>query len=86
MKLIDISMEISSGMPVYKGRAAKRPLLTIDSDFSTASVYESRLQMNLHTGTHIDSPLHIIPGGETTGPISLEQTVCGCKVLDFTQV
>ena len=86
MKLIDISMEISAGMPVYKGREAKRPLLTVDSDFSTGHVYESRLEMNLHTGTHLDAPLHMIPGGETTGPISLEQTVCGAKVLDFTHV
>jgi len=86
MKLIDISMEISGDMPVYKGRAAKRPLLTIDSDFSTASVYESRLQMNLHTGTHLDAPLHMIPGGNTTEPFALERVACSCKVFDFSLV
>ena len=86
MKLIDISMEISGNMPVYKGRTDKRPSLTIDSDFSTGSVYESRLNMNLHTGTHLDAPLHMIPGGDNTKSFSLERLVCSCKVFDFSQV
>lgn len=85
MKLIDISMEISGDMPVYKGRSAKRPIITLDSDFSDGGVYESRLEMNLHTGTHFDAPLHMIPGGDTTGSIMLEQTVRKCKVLDFSR-
>jgi len=86
MKLIDISMEISGEMPVYKGRAVKRPILTVDSDFSAGGVYESRLQMNLHTGTHLDAPLHMIPGGNFTEPFALERVVCGCRVLDLSQV
>ena len=86
MKLIDISMEISGGMPVYKGRDAKRPVLTVDADFSTGSVYESRLQMNLHTGTHIDSPLHMIPGGDVIGLFKPERLICSCKALDFSHV
>ena len=86
MKLIDISMEISGNMPVYKGRAAKRPSLTIDSDFSTGSVYESRLNMNLHTGTHLDTSLHMIPGGADTKSLLLERLVCACRVFDFSQV
>jgi len=86
MRLIDISMEISSDMPVYKGDPAKRPVLTVDRDFSTGGVYESRLQLNLHTGTHLDAPLHMLPGGGFTSSLSLEQLVRGCKVLDFSRV
>lgn len=86
MRIIDISMEISGAMPVYKGRAEKRPVLTADSDFAVGTAYESRLQMNLHTGTHLDSPLHMIPGGDFLEPLPLERVVCGCKVFDFSQI
>ena len=86
MKLIDISMEIRDNMPVYKGRAAKRPSLTTDSDFTTGTVFESRLHINLHTGTHLDTPLHMIPGGDDTKTLLLERLVCNCKVLDFSHI
>ena len=78
-------MEISGAMPVYKGRIAKRPVFSTDSDFSTGSAYETRIQMNLHTGTHLDAPLHMIPGGETTAAISLDKVVRNCRVLDLTR-
>lgn len=78
-------MAIEPDMPVYKGRAAKRPVLTIDSTFPGASVHETRLEMNLHTGTHIDSPLHIIPGGAEIGSLALERVVTRCRVLDCTE-
>lgn len=87
MKIHDISMTIHKDMPVYKGRDFKRPIISIDSDFKTgASAYESRLEMNLHTGTHLDRPLHMIEGGETLDTFKLEQVVTNCKVFDLTHV
>lgn len=86
MKIFDISMEIHYDMPVYKGRDFKRPLITTDSDFGSGSVYESRLNMNLHGGTHIDAPLHIIENGKTLDDLPLEKVVTRCKVLDFNDV
>ena len=85
MKLIDISMEITPDMKVYKGRDAKRPLLSVDSDFSTGSSHESRIEMNLHTGTHLDAPLHMIPDGDAMEAIPLERVARGCRVLDLTR-
>ena len=85
MKLIDISMEITPDMKVYKGRDAKRPLLSVDSDFSTGSSHESRIEMNLHTGTHLDAPLHMVPDGDAMEAIPLERVARGCRVLDLTR-
>lgn len=78
-------MAIEPNMPVYKGRAAKRPVLTIDSTFPGASVHETRLEMNLHTGTHIDRPLHIFPGGAGIGSLALDRVVTRCQVLDCAE-
>jgi arylformamidase len=87
MKIIDISMDICREMPVYKGREAKRPIISVDSDFKTgASAYESRLEMNLHTGTHLDRPLHMIEGGDTMDTFQLEKVVTECRVIDLTDV
>jgi len=86
LQIYDISMPITHMMPVYKGKEHKRPKLSIDSDFSSGSAYESRLEMNLHTGTHIDTPLHMIPEGYTLEKIELSKMVTDCKVLDLTNV
>jgi len=85
-KIYDISMKITNDMPVYKGKEAKRPKITNDGDFSSGSAYETRLEMNLHTGTHLDRPLHMIPGGDKLDTLRLEQVVTNCKVVDLTGV
>jgi arylformamidase len=84
-KIYDISMPVSHSMPVYKGNEAKRPNIRIEADFSTGKAYESRLEMNLHTGTHLDRTLHMIPGGNTIETLDLSQVITTCKVLDFTE-
>ncbi len=83
MKIYDISMKIHPKMAVYKNRDEKRPKFTIQSDFNTGSSYETRLDINLHTGTHIDAPLHMIKEGEFLDSYPLERFITLCKVFDF---
>ncbi len=86
MKIHDISMDIFYQMPVYKGREAKRPLFKVDSDFKSGSVYETRIEMNLHTGTHMDSPYHILENGENLDSITLDKVITKCRVLDLKRI
>lgn len=86
MKIIDISMPIHHDMAVYKGKEEKRPNLRVQSDFSTGSAYESVLEMNMHTGTHLDRSLHMIPDGTRIESLDLEKVITKCKVLDFSEV
>jgi arylformamidase len=86
MKIIDISMAIDENTPVYKNKDEKRPEITVSCDFSTGSIYESGISMNLHTGTHIDMPLHMIPGGATSDRLDISKFIAPCIVLDFTDV
>jgi arylformamidase len=86
LKIYDISMPITQDMPVYKGKESKRPILKVESDFTTGTTYESRISMNLHTGTHLDRTLHMMQGGNTMETLDLNQVVCECKVLDLTDV
>lgn len=85
-KIFDISMPIFYSMPVYKGKEFKRPIISIDSDFTTGTAYETRLEMNLHTGTHLDTPKHMVPDGYTMEDLALSKVITGCKVFDLTGV
>ena len=82
----DISMPIRSDMPVYKGKQEKKPILTVESDHRTGTAYETSIKMNLHTGTHLDRPLHMINNGETMDTLQLEDLITECVVLDMTNV
>lgn len=86
MTIYDVSMTIESTMQVYKNREEKKPMITLDQDFEKGSTYESRLSMNLHTGTHMDFPLHILKDGSDSNSLDLEHLIRPVKVLDLTDV
>lgn len=84
MKVIDISMSIHQAMPVYKNKPEKKPALKFLQDFSNSNSCESEILIGMHTGTHVDAPLHMLPDGSTIDQINLAQVVTECRVLDFT--
>ncbi|TWT27481.1 cyclase family protein [Planomicrobium sp. CPCC 101110] len=83
MKIFDISSPIYEGMPVYKNKAEKQPKFITNTN---GHVTESRIEMDAHTGTHIDAPLHMLNDGDTFESISLEKLVGQAKVVDLTNV
>ncbi|GBF11009.1 cyclase family protein [Tepidibacillus infernus] len=86
MEIYDISMMIHQEMPVYKNKEEKRPVLKTMQDFATGHVFESRIQMDMHTGTHVDAPLHMIENGNTIDTLDLRKVVTPCKVIDLTAI
>jgi arylformamidase len=86
MKIYDISMNINPEMPVYGNHFENRPKFQTVKDHSTGVTHESRITMNMHNGTHLDAPLHMIKNGKTMDSLVLNQVITKCKVLDFTGV
>jgi arylformamidase len=43
----------------------------------------SRIEMTSHDGTHIDSPLHFIPGGMTIDAMPYDTTIGPCRVIEI---
>lgn len=83
MKMYDVSAPIFEGMTVYKNKPEKQPkILSATNGYVT----ESRIDMDVHSGTHLDAPLHMVKDGETFESISLEKLVGNCRVLDLTHV
>jgi arylformamidase len=86
MKYHDISMEISEDMMVYKNRAEKKPRREIMARYDEQEINESRILMDLHTGTHIDAPFHMIDSGETIETMDMSKLIGKAIVLDLTDI
>jgi arylformamidase len=83
VKLIDVTLPIREGMPVYDrnpGVHLERARSIADGD----SVNISRLELGVHTGTHVDAPVHFIEGGEGTEAIDPEVLIGEAHVVDAT--
>ncbi|WP_276358343.1 cyclase family protein [Cohnella caldifontis] len=85
-RLIDISMTIEEGMQVWDNLAHKEPAITNVQNHDQGQPHESQLNLNVHTGTHVDAPLHMIPGGDTIETVTLEQLCGPARVIDLTGV
>ncbi len=85
-KIYDVSMIIHDHMQVYKNKEEKKPVFKVHSDFETGSSYETELKINLHTGTHMDFPLHMLKDGKTSDSLNLEDLITPVKVFDLSNV
>lgn len=80
MKIIDISQEIRSDMTVYPGDP--RFHSQVCASFKQGDMCEvSELTIGSHCGTHVDAPLHMIPGGGTIESMPLDCFIGPCRVL-----
>ncbi|MDD2373979.1 MAG: cyclase family protein [Eubacteriales bacterium] len=86
MIIYDVTMTIHEGMQVYKNNPEKKPEYKVTRDFKDSPAHESRLAMDMHTGTHLDMPLHFLPDGQTVETLDLTRVVTGCRVLDLSHV
>ena len=86
MKIHDVTKMISEDMTVYKDRESKKIKRTVVADYEKADYYESRMDMDMHCGTHIDAPLHMIKGGDTIEKYDLSKFIGDCKLFDLTDV
>src|SRR5579884_224936 len=75
MRYIDVTLPIGAGMPGYPGdppvEVAHWNRIASGADFNV-----SVLRLGSHTGTHIDAPLHCLPGGAPVDALPLE-LLCG---------
>ncbi len=86
MKIIDISMKITPDMMVYKNKEDKKPVIKRTSTHEKDRMQETQLTINMHTGTHMDAPLHMIAGGKTIESTDLSSLIAPCRVLDLMSV
>ena len=83
-RLIDISLAITSDLPRWPGDPPIR--LNAFLDFPADGIRASSLSCSLHTGTHVDAPLHHIPGGGDVEGLDLDDLIGPAKVIDVGEV
>jgi kynurenine formamidase len=76
VQIFDISVPVRSGMPVYPGDPEVR--LERVSDMPVIS----RLDLGVHTGTHVDAPLHFARGAQAVDQIPIERFFGYAVVID----
>lgn len=85
MQLYDISVPIRPGMIVYEGNPGV-VLECVQSIADGASANVSRLDFGVHTGTHLDAPLHFIQGAPGSESLELDPLIGAAVVVDATSV
>lgn len=81
-KWVDVSVPIYSGMVHFPDN----PSIEIDSisDVNKGDLCTvSRLTMGTHTGTHIDAPIHFLPGGAGAELTPLENLIGPARVIEI---
>ena len=81
-KLFDISVPVKNGGVVYPGNPEIH--IELQQDMSRGgSSNVSLLTIGSHTGTHVDAPLHMIPGGAGVDGIPLDALIGPALVIAF---
>lgn len=79
--LIDISVCLDGRLPVWPGSEGVAVTRTAEIE-AGAEANVSHLAMNVHTGTHVDAPLHFLAGAKPLEEIPLETLVGPATVAD----
>ncbi|WP_084529277.1 cyclase family protein [Nocardia crassostreae] len=80
MRIIDLSVPLVTGMPVYPGdpEVTIAPALTVTAD----GVNVLHLSMGSQTGTHVDAPVHIDDSLPTLDELPLDRFLGPAVVVD----
>lgn len=81
-EIIDISKRLDSNIGVWPG--SRHFHLEMVKTYSVDSIQDSNIQMNLHTGTHVDAPLHAIKDSESVDELPLSKFIGPVRVIDLT--
>lgn len=83
MKIYDISLTIQNGMVVWPGDPqVKLERIYKIEDGANANV--SKLELSVHTGTHLDAPHHFINGAKTIETLPLDVLIGPVQVVQLT--
>lgn len=80
MKIWDISLTISSNLPTWPGDP-KAVIERVSAIAEGANANVSRMDIGVHTGTHVDAPLHFIDGSSAVEAMNLEVLIGPARVV-----
>lgn len=79
--ILDVSVPISERLPTWPGDP-KVSLTRVSAISRGDAANVSRLDAGVHTGTHVDAPLHFVDGAPGIDSIPVETLVGPCLVVE----
>lgn len=79
MRLVDLSHPIVTGMQVFPGDP--EVTITVAAEIAADGFQVAEVHAGTHTGTHLDAPLHTVPGGASVDQIDLSRLVGVARVV-----
>jgi kynurenine formamidase len=79
-RLVDLSQTIAAGMPVYPGDEPTE--LTQTRYLEQHHHNNHRLCIGMHAGTHLDGPMHMLPGNTYVSQLPLQPFISPGCVID----
>lgn len=83
MKTIDLTHHLREDMPVYPG--TEKPVFLNGCTIESDGFAEKKITMFTHTGTHMDSPSHLIKGASCLDEFPIDKFTGRACLLDFSQ-
>jgi len=80
MSYIDLTHPLTTSMPTYPNADELSPQLVQMASVDKNDYSAWRLTMDMHVGTHIDAPAHMIAGGKKLSDFSVDH-FCGNALL-----
>ncbi|MBI3945836.1 MAG: cyclase family protein [Armatimonadetes bacterium] len=82
--MVDLTLPIRLGMPVYPGDPAVTFAPRAAADPAERAFAVASLTLGTHTGTHLDAPAHVLPRGAGVDALPLEACLGPARVVDAT--
>ena len=79
MKVVDLTLEITSDMITFPGYPM--PTFTQWSKFDIQGYISEIMFLSTHTGTHMDAPFHFNPNGQTIDQVEVNRYICINAIL-----
>ena len=84
MKITDLTHILHSGMPVYPG--TEQPIFQKANTLEEDGFQEAKITMYSHTGTHIDSPAHMLQDRPYLDDFEIDKFIGKAMILDFSTI
>ncbi|MGD0534561.1 MAG: cyclase family protein [Methanoregula sp.] len=86
MEIIDLAYEIEEKMSIFDAPWHAPVTITQMGRIDCEGRETRRVCLGTHAGTHMDAPLHFIPGGDPVGRIPLEKLIGPVTIVDLTHL
>jgi kynurenine formamidase len=86
MKIIDLTHTLSESIPTWEGGPGFDLAITRDyNDCEAPNLFRvHKIICGAGSGTHIDAPAHVVPGGLTIDKLDLNVLFSDCVVIDVS--